>query len=93
MSDYYNLYYVQYASYTHSNRESLEENLEWNEDGSVDAAFGPSDKDFYETVRNSAAFTLLAVMHMCHAFSIPLGDELESIKLLIDRCDAQYYSS
>lgn len=93
MSDYYNVYYVEYASYTHSNRESLEENLEWSEDGSVDAAFGPSDKDIYETIRNATAFTLLATMHMCSAFKILVGNELEDIKETMSQCDAQYYAS
>ena len=92
MDDYYNTYYVHYASYTHTNREALEENMEWEEER-VTAAFGPSDTGFYETIRHATAFTLLATMHMCAAFKLPFTTELAGIHESIKKCDAQYDTS
>jgi len=86
--DYYHLYYVEYASYTHSNLRALEDHMDRDGEDYVEAAFGPSITGFYDLLRNATQFTLMSVIHMCSAFNLDVESDADRISKGINELDA-----
>lgn len=85
--DFYHFYYVYYASFTHSNRSSLEDHMERSGEDYVEASFGPTSTGFHDLLKDAIAFTLLSIMHFCSAFQI----EIDSDAVRIEKSLAKSY--
>ncbi|MFC1626420.1 DUF5677 domain-containing protein [Pseudomonadota bacterium] len=92
LEDFYDVFYVYYASFTHSNLSALEDHIDREADR-LEASFGPSIEGFYGLLRSATAFTLLAVMHMCLAFKLEIDSDAEKIHEAICHLDEKYNSS
>lgn len=88
--DLYHVYYVYYASFTHSNLSALEDHLDRDIEDKVEASFGPSIQGFYDILRNATAFTLVSIMHLCSAFGIGIDANANRIHEEIRRLDEKY---
>ena len=77
LEDFYNTFYIYYASQTHSNLEALELHVDRDAhaDGTVDAAFGPSSEGLVETLRNSTSFCLMAMRHLATLYDVAFDHE------------------
>lgn len=78
--DFYHFYYVQYASFTHSNLSALEDHMERDGEEKVEASFGPTITGFNDLLRDATSFTLLSVMHMCSAFHLEIDSDADRIQ-------------
>lgn len=88
--DLYHVYYVYYASFTHSNLSALEDHLDRDSEEKVEASFGPTIQGFYDILRNATAFTLMSIMHMCNLFGIDIDADARRIHEEICRLDKKY---
>lgn len=79
LEDFYNLYYVIYSNYTHSNLSALDDHFDLTED-SMDLAFGPSDKDLCDIASCSNSTLELAVHYWGIAHGKDLSKQLSYFK-------------
>ena len=91
--DFYHLYYVQYASFTHSNLSALEDHMEMDGKEKVEASFGPTITGFYNLLSDATNFTLLSVLHMCSAFQVEIDLDSNRIQEGLRKLNATHKAS